>query len=786
MGSSQSSCASKNDTKKSWSSTSRTRGRKSTNLYTEAPHGLRSSVVSMPSDPMVLHDLDVTGPESVHSDDVDNHHADINKVAVNKTTESEEEEDGALLGKMYHLPFGFVTHVLISNLPHTISEIEEDEEWEERLRVLEDARQLKRMAEFFLHPETPVPSSVGARCYFDRSSAPAVNSEEDEDQQAVIRADLAALKQKAIDFLHPEIKVETSDPCACGRNYSSRASADEYETTEEMKEKDRILSDSKMIHQMATDFMHPEVLMKGSIACARNYFTRYGAPECEMESEREQVLADALCLKQSVTQFLHPEIPMTSSGACARNYFTRASAPEYESSEEVAERSLIHQDLQQLLKSAMDYLHPEIQVVTTDATTLGRDYFRRYSAPELEGADEVMERAKIFEDIKLLQKAAKDCLHPELPVATADPTAFGRNYFLRASASEQESKEGADIGKQILEDANAFHQLAVEYLHPELPVVIYATAAGRNYFSRGSAPEYESLHDTDARLQLMEDLKAFKSLAVDFLHPELPVVIYATSTGRNYFLRPDAQERETPEEIEERQRILADAKALKQVAEEFLHPERPVVTTDGAACGRNYFTRFSAPHFEGPEDNEERAQILAEAAVLKKLAADYMHPERPVVSTDGTAFGRNYFNRFSAPNVEGDDERAQILAEAAELKNFATQYLHPEVPIKSTVACARNYFDRPSSKSHYQMIHSFPAHEDDDNSDHHHELDHFGMIDEEMELYNDLRAELAAFPMEPPTSTSARNAKFASKADSEVESNLSRSPSSVFLFGMDE
>jgi hypothetical protein len=84
------------------------------------------------------------------------------------------------------------------------------------------------------------------------------------------------------------------------------------------------------------------------------------------------------------------------------------------------------------------------------------------------------------------------------------------------------------------------------------------------------------------------------------------------------------------------------------------------------------------------------------------------------------------------------------------------------------------------------MIHSFPAHEDDDNSDHYHELDHFGMIDEEMELYNDLRAELAAFPMEPPTSTSARNAKFASKADSEVGSNLSRSPSSVFLFGMDE
>ena len=686
-----------------------------------------------------------------------------------------------------------MTHVLHSELLILayvcLSEIEEDEEWEERLCILEEARQLKRMAEFFLHPEAPVPASVGARCFFDRSSAPPMLAEEEQVEQEAIRADCAALKQKAVDYLHPEIKVVTTDPLACGRNFFSRASADAFETTEQVEEKDRILADSKMLHQLATDYSHPEIPMKGSLACARNYFTRYGAPECDMESEREQVIADSLSLKQSASQFLHPEIPMTGSGACARNYFTRASAPEYELLEDATERNLIQMDLQQLRKSAMDYLHPETAVVTTDATSVGRDFFRRYSAPELES--DVVERAKIFEDIKLLQKSAKDYLHPELPVVTTDPTVYGRNYFLRASAAEQESKEEMDVGQKILEDANAFHQLAVEYLHPELPVVIYATATGRNYFSRGSAPEYESLQDADARLQLMNDLKTFKSLAVDFLHPELPVVIYATTTGRNYFSRPDAQERVSPEEVEERQRILSDAKALKQAAAEFLHPERPVVTTDGSACGRNFFTRPSAPRFDDHEDEEARTHILAEAAKLKQLASDFMHPENPVVTTDSTAFGRNYFNRYSAPQVmasDSDEERAQILAEAAELKKLATQYMHPEIPMQSNVACARNYFDRPASKLHDQLIHSFPAHEDDEYSEHHHELDHFGMIDEEMELYNDLRAELAAFPMEPPANTSARNPKFgsASKADSEVGSNLSRSPSSVFLFGMDE
>ena len=43
-----------------------------------------------------------------------------------------------------------------------------------------------------------------------------------------------------------------------------------------------------------------------------------------------------------------------------------------------------------------------------------------------------------------------------------------------------------------------------------------------------------------------------------------------------------------------------------------------------------------------------------------------MHPEVGVTSADGAAFGRNYFNRASAPEVEDDefaDERAEVLAD---------------------------------------------------------------------------------------------------------------------------
>ncbi|KAL7449509.1 hypothetical protein ACHAWC_002842, partial [Mediolabrus comicus] len=112
---------------------------------------------------------------------------------------------------------------------------------------------------------------------------------------------------------------------------------------------------------------------------------------------------------------------------------------------------------------------------------------------------------------------------------------------------------------------------------------------------------------------------------------------------------------EFDEFLAERRRILNDARALKTLSVAYLHQEAAVETTDGAAFGRNYFNRASAPE---TEDDDERAEVLAEAAALKKLAVDYMHPEVGVTSVDGAAFGRNYFNRASAPETEDDDERA--------------------------------------------------------------------------------------------------------------------------------
>merc|ERR1719491_2459868 len=211
----------------------------------------------------------------------------------------------------------------------------------------------------------------------------------------------------------------------------------------------------------------------------------------------------------------------------------------------------------------------------------------------------------------------------------------------------------------------------------------------------------------------MEEAAALKKLAADYMHPEVGVITTcATLFGRNYFSRSSAVEIEDAEdevpyvEIEnarvwladERARVFAEAASLKKSAVAYMHPEVGVSASDTTLFGRNYFNRASAPETEENEFADERAAIMEEAAALKKLAADYMHPEIGVTTTCATLFGRNYFSRSSAVEIEDAedevpyveienacvwlaDERARVLEEAASLKKSAVAYMHPGVGV---------------------------------------------------------------------------------------------------------
>merc|ERR1711935_784921 len=152
-------------------------------------------------------------------------------------------------------------------------------------------------------------------------------------------------------------------------------------------------------------------------------------------------------------------------------------------------------------------------------------------------------------------------------------------------------------------------------------------------------------------------------------------------------------------------------------AVDYMHPERPVKATDGSITGRNYFNRASA---EGcGMDMEERDEILEEMVQLKQLAIDYLHPELPVKTTDCCAMGRNYFSRISAPDqvaLEDAEEGRKIVQEMSLMKQVAEAYLCPEKPVVSTGYGARCYFDRASEESHLEHIQTCEDVTNDDNA----------------------------------------------------------------------
>lgn len=596
---------------------------------------------------------------------------------------------------------------------------------------------LKKIAEYFLHPEKPVEADglASARSFFDRPSAAEVESIEEVDEKEQILAEVAALKKIAVNYMHPERPVEVSDDTACARCFFSRASAPEYDDEEE-------------------------------------------------DEERETIMEELAALKKYADFYQHPEKPIAVDPTVfGRNFFDRPSAEEKETFYEAEQRNLIVEEMKQLKKLAVDYLHPERPVVPTDSFASGRNYFTRPSAPEYEDDGDDIKRDRMLQDMAALKKFAGYYLHPERPVEI-DAATFARSYFDRPSAPEQETFYEAEQRAQIIAEMAQLKQKAIDYMHPELPVTTDAAVFGRNFYSRPSAPEYEDQDEAEERERILEDMAALKQNAVDYMRPELPVSVDDTSFGRNYFSRPSANEKETFFEAEQRAFILEEMAKLKKHAVDYMHPERPLPSMDPTAFGRNYFGRASAPDQESAGEAEERARILAEASALKKLAVDYLHPERPLLIAP-TVFARNYFARASAPEMESNDEaleRELILADAAALKSLSVDYMHPEVPIKTTDpnACGRNYFGHGSALGHAHYIHSTgyanDGHHDADERSHHDDYGHFDM--DEDDVFHDMRQYIVLSGDTNRGTSKITN----SKMSSDEEGELSRSPSSVMLF----
>ena len=332
----------------------------------------------------------------------------------------------------------------------------------ERLLILEDAKQLKNLAVAFLHPEAPIKSDEisKARCYFDRFSAPQQQSFEDTVYIENTLEDALNLKQLAINYMHPEIGIASSNPLTCARCNFSRYSAIEQESVEESEERAVILDDVIKLRQAARQYLYPEegVVISYAPSYGRCYFSRYSAIEQESVEESEEraaILDDAMKLRQTARQYLYPEEGVVTSYAPSygRSYFSRYSAIEQKSVEKSEERAAILDDVMKLRQAARQYLQPVESVVSSDATSYGRCYFGRYSAIEQESVEESEEHQNVLNDALALKRLAMDYMHPEVRIVTSDLAACARGYFDSISEVRQDSYEEAEEHHKILVDA---------------------------------------------------------------------------------------------------------------------------------------------------------------------------------------------------------------------------------------------------------------------------------------------------------------------------------------------
>lgn len=657
---------------------------------------------------------------------------------------------------------------------------DEFDDEEERDRILEESADLKKFADFHLHPEKPIvvdPTSLG-RNYFDRLVS--VDDGSDIERETVLR-EATELKMYADWHLNRHKKIQNVDPTSFGRNYFSVTQEDH-----DSNEREQILAEAAELKKVAGWFANPDQKVQvDAFACGRNYFTSASNhnEKIDADDEREKVLADVHGLKKYADYNLYPEKPVLSEDPTVfgRNYFN--SSPD-EAEDDNDERERILADVAQLKKYADYHLHPEKPVASEDPTIFGKNYF----------SSSVFEdnlREQVLDDVSQLKKYADYHLHPEKSVITEDPTLFGRNYFSSSTSDDDDNAER----EQVLDEVTQLKKVAGWFNNPKQKIEVDPAVFGRNYFSSSVSKDDDV--DDGERESILKEAAELKKVAEWYHKPSKPVVTTdPTVFGRNFFSSGTPQEDE-----DERKQILEEAAELKKIADWHMNREKKI-EVHPECCARNF---FSAPTAE--DDNTERDLVLGEAAELKKVADWHMNRGK-MVDVDSMACASNYFSRTSSYEVD-NEEKDMIITDALELKKMAVTYYHPEKPITpSSVNCARNYFDRPSAKAnHSEYIHTqgyannsahmdehFIMHHDDyhhyDDYHHHDDIshgsvsshgDHF-MMDEDHDVFHGFRESINAFHESMVAIHDQHIPAIKEEGDGKEGGNLSRSPSSIMLF----
>jgi len=370
------------------------------------------------------------------------------------------------------------------------------------------------------------------------------------------------------------------------------------------------------------------------------------------------------------------------------------------------------------------------------------------------------------------------------PYAFASAATSSINYLNESDPTapkgivDVEGSEEQEERLQALADIEEMKEVVSWYFHPSKAVktspYAFASAATSsiNYLNESdpTAPkgivEVEGSEEQEERLQALADIEEMKEVVSWYFHPSKAVK--SSIASRCYFDRASAAPQETKEEADERAEAIAAAKEMGKIASWWSNPSQPVEvhSTSFARCV------FSNDR-ETKEEADERAEAIAAAKEMGKIASWWSNPSQPV-EVHSTSFARCVFSNDRETKEEAD-ERAEAIAAAKEMGKIASWWSNPSQPVSvDATACSRNYFTRPSALSTSEPIRTVRTRGESV----------MDMFDMDMSMDGD---DLTSFVSSLVIDTAdKRGTEEEMDHVVEKEGNLSRSPSSVALFGLGE
>eukprot|EP00519_Triparma_laevis_P006853 CAMPEP_0182518754 /NCGR_PEP_ID=MMETSP1321-20130603/44736_1 /TAXON_ID=91990 /ORGANISM="Bolidomonas sp., Strain RCC1657" /LENGTH=518 /DNA_ID=CAMNT_0024726695 /DNA_START=98 /DNA_END=1658 /DNA_ORIENTATION=- len=431
------------------------------------------------------------------------------------------------------------------------------------------------------------------------------------------------------------------------------------------------------------------------------------------------------------------------------------------------ERRKVLADAKKMKEVVSWYFKPSSPIKVT--TPPARCYFDRASSFSQETKEESDDRASALSDIDEMKEVVSWYFHPSREVKTS-PYAFASaatssiSYLNESDPTapkgivDVEGSEEQEERRQALADVEEMKEVVSWYFHPSKAVK--SSIASRCYFDRASAAPQETKEEADERAEAIAAAKEMGKIA----QPVQPVDVHSTSFARCVF----SNDRETKEEADERAEAIAAAKEMGKIASWWSNPSQPVEvhSTSFARCV------FSNDR-ETKEEADERAEAIAAAKEMGKIASWWSNPSQPV-EVHSTSFARCVFSNDRETKEEAD-ERAEAIAAAKEMGTIASWWSNPSQPVSvDATACGRNYFTRPSALSTSEPIRTVRTRGESV----------MDMFDMDMSMDGD---DLTSFVSSLVIDTAdKRGTEEEMDHVVEKEGNLSRSPSSVALFGLGE